>query len=194
MTFLRGKQRPVQAAFPARGLLTRGVNLAENPAALALANLVEIEPVGRRKLPGSPPGFLAFDAYCRIVRELAPPLEVHLHGAADPLLHPRLFDMVAYAVARGLDVSVTTRLAALAPSRAEACVESGLRRLRVLSAGTPTPLAARNLTRLEEAKHKLKSVLPEIEVVRDVAPAGTPSMRYAFSGVPVIDAPAAVAK
>lgn len=172
----------LQAAFPARGLLPGGVNLAETPAALALARVVEIEPVGRRKLAGSPPAFMAYDAWCRIVSGLQPPAGIHVHGEADPLLHPRLFDMIAFAAQRGLDVTLTTRLATLAPSRAEACIESGVRRVRVLAHGEPSPLVARSVARLEEAKRRLQSVLPEVELARDPAPPAAPSLRYAFTG------------
>jgi hypothetical protein len=177
-------KRPVQAAFPACGLLARGVNLAETPAALAPGRVVEIEPVGRRKLAGSPPAFLAYDAWCRIVSGLQPPAEIHVHGEADPLLHPRLFDMIAFAAERGLEVTLTTRLATLAPSRAEACIGSGVRLVRVLTQGEPSPLAARSVARLEEAKRRLGKALPEVVFVLPGAPAIAPATKIPFGGAP----------
>lgn len=158
------------------------MNIAESPVALlALPAVVQIEPVGRRMLPGSPPALMAFDAFCRIVAGLRPPAGIHLHGTADPLLHPRLFDMVAHAVARGFEVSVTTRLPMLAPSRAEECVRSGLARLRVVSEERAVPFVERGLRRIEEAKRRLESGHPEVELVRQGAEVA-PCLSYAFSG------------
>lgn len=166
------------------------MKIAETPVALlALPPVVQIEPVGRRMLAGSPPALMAFDAYCRIVAGLRPPTGIHLHGCADPLLHPRLFDMVAHAVARGFEVSVTTRLPMLAPSRAEECVRSGLDRLRVLSEERAVPFVERGLRRLEEAKRRLQSGYPEVELVREGVEVA-PRLTYAFSGLAQSAAPA----
>ena len=120
---------------------------------------MQIEPVGRRTL--APPPVMSFDAYCRLIDSLRPPLELHLQGDEEPLLHPRFFDMVAYAVQRGLDVATTTRLPRMSARRAEECVQSGLKRMHVAAGGEPV-LVRRGLLRLEEAKRKLGSRLPEV--------------------------------
>ena len=172
------------------------MNLAETPAAdLRISNVVQIEPVGRRLLaPRSsplahrtgvravtPPAFMAFDRFCRLVEALVPPLELHLGGEDEPLLHPRFFDMVAYAAAKGLEVSATTALPGLTADRAEECVDSGLKRLHVVLAGRPTPLQERSLRRLEEAKRRLGSRSPEL-LLSDKRWAPTASERYGFHG------------
>ena len=139
---------------------------------------LHVEPVGRTKLSpqvppplqragvrvASSPAFMRFDAFCRLVDKLAPPLELHLRGE-EPLLHPRFLDMVAYAAQRGIAVEATTRLPAFTARRAEACVKSGLRRLNVALGPQPSGLAQRGLQRLEEAKRRLNSDLPEIVMV-----------------------------
>ena len=189
----------MQAAFRARSLLAgRKVNLAETPAeTLRLSNVVQVEPVGRRLLAASPspaaqrsgarlvtpPAFMTVDGFCRLVDSLAAPLELHLHGEEEPLQHPRFFDMVAYAAARGLEVTATTRLPGLSASRAEACVRSGLRRLNVLLDGTPSPLQERSLRRLDEAKRKLGAASPEV-VLGGAVPAVAAAARFGFSGKP----------
>jgi MoaA/NifB/PqqE/SkfB family radical SAM enzyme len=137
------------------------VNLAETPAgALELASVVQVAPVGPRPLMA--PALMSFDRFCRFVDSLAAPRELHLNGEEDPLQHPRFFDMVAHATAKGLEVTAATRLPGLSASRAEACVQSGLLRLHVRLDGKPTPLQERSLRRLEEAKRKLGSTTPQV--------------------------------
>jgi hypothetical protein len=156
------------------------VNLAEVPAAtLPVATVVQIEPVGRRRMAA--PALMSFGAFCTLVGALRPPVALHLHGEGEPLLHPRFFDMVAFAAARGLEVSATTGMPALSARRAEECVQSGLARLHVLLGPDPTALARRGLARLEEAKRRLGSARPQV-ILADAAPVLSPAARIAFSG------------
>lgn len=172
------------------------VNLAEVPAAtLPVATVVQIEPVGRRRLAGhaspvlqragvraeAPPALMAFGAFCTLVGALRPPVALHLQGEGEPLLHPRFFDMVAFAAGRGLDVSATTRMPGISARRAEECVQSGLARLHVLLGANPSTLARRGMARLEEAKQRLGSARPEV-ILADAPPALSPAARIAFSG------------
>jgi hypothetical protein len=181
------------------------MDLAATPPELAVPQVVQVEPVGRRKLatrgPGVPPAFMTFDAFCRLVGKLCPPLALHLSGDQEPLLHPRFFDMVAVAAARGLDVSATTRLPGLTANRAEECVQSGLHRLHVVLGGEPSALLLRSLRRLAEAKRRLQSATPGIVLVSanpgerlrvladelgalvvPAVPDAAPAARVAFSG------------
>jgi MoaA/NifB/PqqE/SkfB family radical SAM enzyme len=119
---------------------------------IELPRCVQIEPVGRRPLSprltavsmrvdgmrNGPPGFLPFDAFCRLLEEL-PGLEaLRLQGDGEALAHPRFFDMVRHAARRGIQVSTTTRLQVFNRRRAEECVRSGLHTLHVAldAAGT----------------------------------------------------------
>jgi MoaA/NifB/PqqE/SkfB family radical SAM enzyme len=121
-------------------------------ASIDLPRRVQIEPVGRRLLPrrlsaismrvdglrGGPPGFLSVDAFAKLLAQL-PGLEaLRLQGDGEPLAHPRFFDMVSHAAARGVAVSTTTRLQVFNRRLAEDCVKSGLRTLHVAldAAGT----------------------------------------------------------
>src|SRR5947209_4819519 len=70
--------------------------------------------------------FMAWDAYARVVDQLPELTELHLQGLGEPLLHPRFFDMVEYAVARGVTVSVNTNLTLLTPAKAERAATCGL--------------------------------------------------------------------
>jgi radical SAM protein with 4Fe4S-binding SPASM domain len=70
--------------------------------------------------------FMGWDAYVRVVDQLPQLSELHLQGLGEPLLHPRFFEMVEYAVARGVDVSVNTNLTLLTPAKAERAATCGL--------------------------------------------------------------------
>ena len=155
-----------------------------------LPRCVQIEPVGRRSLPprhspvslrvdglrNGPPAFLSFDAFCRLVEQFPRLEELRLHGAGEPLAHPRFFDMVRYASARGVRVSTASRLQAFSRRRAEECVKSGLVRLEIPldAAGTREydfsrrgarhERMLRHLRFLTEARRAAGSALPSLAV------------------------------
>jgi MoaA/NifB/PqqE/SkfB family radical SAM enzyme len=162
------------------------MNLVETPE-LALPEFVQIEPVGeagiacrlspasswqyarRDSPPARPPALMSLQAFCRLVDQFPGLQELQLQGAAEPLLHPRLFDMVRYAAARGVEVSVHSALTGLSERRAEECVASGLRRLHVSlgPAGPRRQSVLRSLRRLIEAKKAAGSRLPSIHLVHE---------------------------
>jgi radical SAM protein with 4Fe4S-binding SPASM domain len=75
--------------------------------------------------------YMAWDAFTRVVDQLPALAELHLQGLGEPLLHPRFFDMVEYAVARGVAVSVNTNLTLLTPAKAERAATCGLEAIYV---------------------------------------------------------------
>jgi radical SAM protein with 4Fe4S-binding SPASM domain len=54
-----------------------------------------------------------------------------LHGIGEPLLHPRIFDMVEEATHRGIQVRFTTNATRLDPAKSERLIASNLHRLIV---------------------------------------------------------------
>jgi MoaA/NifB/PqqE/SkfB family radical SAM enzyme len=154
---------------------------------LNLPEFVQIEPVGQCNLAckmcpvvfreEKPPAFMSYDAFCRLIDQFPALKELHLQGLGEPLLHPRFFDMVRYAVQRGIDVSTNTNLTALSERRAEECVKSGLARLHVsldaaearayeyIRVGASFSKVLRNLGWLNQAKERLHAALPEIRLV-----------------------------
>jgi radical SAM protein with 4Fe4S-binding SPASM domain len=95
--------------------------------------------------------------------------ELQLQGAEEPLLHPRLFDMVRYAASRGVEVSLHTSLPGLTARRAEECVASGLRRLHVAlgPAGPGRKPVLRSLRLLIAAKKNAASRWPTVHLVHE---------------------------
>lgn len=106
---------------------------------------LQIEPVGQCNLrcqmcaiqfrqdgpPYGPLAFMDFDAFVDLIDRYPGLRELHLQGLGEPMMHPRFFDMVTYAVDRGIRVSTVTNLTLLNERRADACVSSGLDRLHV---------------------------------------------------------------
>jgi radical SAM protein with 4Fe4S-binding SPASM domain len=118
----------------------------------ALPRFVQIEPVGQCNLrcqmcaiqfrkdgpPHGPLAFLPFDDFCRLVQQFGPIDELQLQGLGEPTMHPRFFDMVAWASARGIRVSTNSNLTLWSERRARQCIASGLAALQVsLDAATP---------------------------------------------------------
>src|SRR5581483_9244020 len=103
----------------------------------------QLEPVGQCNLrcrmcpiqfrrdgpPYGPPAFMAFEAFTRLLDEFPAVRELQLQGLGEPMMHPRFFDMVEHASARGIRVGTNTNLTLLNSARAERCVSSGLAEL-----------------------------------------------------------------
>src|ERR671925_2026807 len=100
---------------------------------MQLPDYIQIEPVGQCNLrcqmcsiqfrkdgpPYGPPAFMAFETFISIVDQFVDLQELHLQGLGEPMMHPRFFDMVAYAAGRGIQVSTNSNLTLLNDRRAE---------------------------------------------------------------------------
>src|ERR1700730_634661 len=112
---------------------------------LKLPTNVQIEPVGQCNLrcqmcsiqfrkdgpPYGPPAFMKFEVFTDIIDQFVTMEELHLQGLGEPMMHPRFFDMVEYAVKRGIQVSTNSNLTLVNDRRAERCVTSGLDSLQI---------------------------------------------------------------
>jgi radical SAM protein with 4Fe4S-binding SPASM domain len=167
---------------PLDGTLAPAVSRPHTPP---LPRFVQIEPVGQCNLrcqmcaiqfrkdgpPHGPLAFLPFDDFTRLVEGFGDIDELQLQGLGEPTMHPRFFDMVAWASARGIRVSTNSNLTLWSERRARQCVESGLATLHVsLDAATPElyerirrgahfAKVIRNLRRVMAARRALQSPL-----------------------------------
>lgn len=158
---------------------------------MELPTYVQIEPVGQCNLrcqmcpiqfrqdgpPHGPPAFMAYETFTRLVDQFPGLRKLQLQGLGEPMMHPRFFDMVAYAAERGIEVSTNSNLTLLNAQRAERCVTSGLAWLHVsIDSATPETYArirarARlervlaNLAALQDAKRRLNSARPRLRLV-----------------------------
>jgi radical SAM protein with 4Fe4S-binding SPASM domain len=120
---------------------------------------------------------MAFDAFARIVDQFVGLEVLHLQGLGEPMMHPRFFDMVAYAAARGIRVTTNSNLTLLNARRAELCVTSGLDWLHVSIDGATAQTyerirvrahferVMRNLDLLLNARERLGSARPHVRMV-----------------------------
>ena len=77
-----------------------------------------------------PKGYMDLDLYRRIVEEVAPQAPaIVLHSWGEPLMHPRLFDMIRYARERDLWVETSTNVTLLTAERARRAIDAGLSQL-----------------------------------------------------------------
>ncbi len=120
---------------------------------------------------------MQFELYQRLVDQFTNMETLHLQGLGEPMLHPRFFDMVEYAVAKRVRVTTNTNLTLLNDKRAQRCVTSGLDTLHFSIDGTRAETYENirvnahfdkvigNLERLAAAKEHLQSSLPHLHMV-----------------------------
>lgn len=158
---------------------------------MQLPTYVQIEPVGQCNLrcqmcpiqfrqdgpPNGPPAFMAFEDFTTLIDQFDGLSELHLQGLGEPMMHPRFFDMIEYAVARDIRVTTNTNLTLLTAERAERCVTSGLSAIHVSIDGTTAetyerirvrahfPRVIRNLERLVAIRGRRSSERPAIQLV-----------------------------
>jgi MoaA/NifB/PqqE/SkfB family radical SAM enzyme len=152
---------------------------------------LQIEPVGQCNLrcpmcpilfrqdgpPFGPLAIVDYDSFVTLLDQLPGVPELHLQGLGEPLMHPRLFDMVREAAGRGIRVTTNTNLTLLNPRRAALCIASGLHTLNVSIDGatreTYEAIRVRgrwdgllnNLESFRTARSRLRSPLPHLRLV-----------------------------
>jgi MoaA/NifB/PqqE/SkfB family radical SAM enzyme len=168
-----------------------GSDVLKSTPRIPTPTYVQIEPVGTcnlqckmcpiqfredKPLLGSSK-LMKFELYKRIVDQFENIQTLHLQGLGEPMLHPRFFDMVAYAAAKGVRVTTNTNLTMMNPKRAELSVTSGLETLHFSIDGTNADtyetirINARfdkvlaNLENLVQAKKRLNSPFPRLHMV-----------------------------
>jgi radical SAM protein with 4Fe4S-binding SPASM domain len=121
--------------------------------------------------------FMEFEKFTSLIEQFVDVRELHMQGLGEPMMHPRFFDMVSYAVSKGIRVSTNSNLTLLNERRAERCVTSGLHSLHVSIDGACAETYERirvrahfervvsNLERLLATRQRLGSAYPSIELV-----------------------------
>jgi len=74
-----------------------------------------------------PKGYMEYDLFTRIVDEMAPHVQTTtLHIWGEPLLHPRIFDMIAYCRSHRLHSEISTNATLLDEAASRAILDAGL--------------------------------------------------------------------
>ena len=82
-------------------------------------------------------GYLDWDLFRQIVDEMAPHVSMTtLHIWGEPLLHPRIVDMIAYCREHGLDAEISTNAVLLTPEMSQAILDAGLGAIYLCLDGT----------------------------------------------------------
>ncbi|HEX6540149.1 MAG TPA: radical SAM protein [Ktedonobacterales bacterium] len=156
-----------------------------------LPTYAQLEPVGQCNLrcqmcaiqfredgpPYGPPAFMAFERFVEMLDALPGLQELHLQGLGEPMMHPRFFEMVAYATAKGIRVTTNSNATLLNERRAVRCVTSGLDCLHVSLDGATAATYERirvrahfervtaNVERLLTARERLGATTPRLRLV-----------------------------
>ena len=156
-----------------------------------LPKFLQVEPVGQCNLrcrmcsiqfrpdgpPNGPLAFMDFDVFTQLIDQFPGLEELQLQGLGEPMMHPRFFEMVEYAVGRGVRVGANTNATYLNASRAERCVSSGLGDLHISIDGATAETYERirvrahfdrviaNVDRLTATRRSLGSDSPRVRMV-----------------------------
>src|SRR5947209_6301489 len=167
------------------------MNLPLVETRLPLPRFLQVEPVGQCNLrcrmcpiqfrkdgpPYGPPAFMDFDTFTRLIDQFSDLEELQLQGLGEPMMHPRLFDMIAYAAGKGVRVSTNSNMTLLNPARAERCITSGLHELHVSIDGATAATYERirvrakfdrvvgNVRLLLDTRRRLGSETPHVRMV-----------------------------
>lgn len=80
-----------------------------------------------RKNMKRPIGFMEMSLYQKIIDEISSYMElVYLHGLGEPLFHPQIFEMIAYAKNKGLNIGLSTNATLLTKEKTQKLILSGL--------------------------------------------------------------------
>ena len=164
---------------------------AETRELVDLPTYAQFEPVGQCNLrcqmcsiqfrqdgpPYGPPAFMRFELFTSLLDQMPALRELHLQGLGEPMMHPRYFDMVAYAVGKGIRVTTNSNLTLLNARRAERCVASGLHTISISLDGATAETYERirvrahfdrvmtNVQRLLDERDRQQSVTPHLRLV-----------------------------
>ncbi|MFB3908365.1 MAG: radical SAM protein [Candidatus Eisenbacteria bacterium] len=156
-----------------------------------LPSYVQIEPVGQCNLrctmcpiqfrtdgpPHGPAALLPFESFTRIIDGFPALSHLHLQGLGEPLIHPRFFDMVAYASGKKIEVTTNTNMTLLSDRMAALCVSSGLSGLHVsidgatsttyerIRTGAHFAQVVRNVERFLAARRSSGGATPYLRVI-----------------------------
>ncbi len=158
---------------------------------IPLPPYLQIEPVGQCNLrcqmcpiqyredgpPHGPLAFMEFETFVRILEEFKGLRDLHLQGLGEPMMHPRFFDMVSFAVGRGIRVTTNTNATLITEKRAGLCVTSGLDSLHASLDGARAETFERirvrasfakvigNLERFRNVRDRMGSDRPHLQIV-----------------------------
>jgi MoaA/NifB/PqqE/SkfB family radical SAM enzyme len=122
---------------------------------------------------GARPGVMSYPTFARLVDDFARlgTRQIDLVGRGEPLLNPRVIDMVGYARQRGLLVTMISNGSHLSAEMAAALVDRGLDRFRLsLDAGTADTYARIHVSETPASYAAIKANLRGLAAARKKTP------------------------
>jgi len=142
----------------------------------------------RTKALGRGGQHMPVELFARVMRELDFVSDLHLQGFGEPLMHPRLAELIRIADPRRRFVATNTNATVLGPRQAEMLVASGLHEVKV-SLDSPEPAtyaeirppaslasALRGLRLLREARQRAGSARPRVVIAAVCQPSNLPHL------------------
>ncbi len=109
-------------------------------------------------------GFMDWDLFRQIVDEMAPHVSTTtLHIWGEPLLHPRIVEMIAYCRQRRLHAEISTNAVLLTPEMSRAILEAGLGAIYLCLDGT-TPETYEQVRREASFQQTRENILKFLEL------------------------------
>jgi hypothetical protein len=139
-----------------------------------------------RHRSSKPVGYMSFDLFCHVVDQLASRTidQLTLHQLGEPLLHPRIAEMVAYAKGRGLcRVRFATNGTLLTQDLSQHLIEAGLDSITVSMDSSTAPRYCPSLQGDECIAHLDDSIRRLIHL-RDRHSLGTPEVHMQIIRMP----------
>jgi len=111
-------------------------------------------------------GFIDYDLFRQIVDEMAPHVKATtLHIWGEPLLHPRIVEMIAYCRERGLHAEISTNATLLTPEISKEILEAGLGTIYLCLDGTK-PETYEKIRRSADFEQTKANILKFVELRR----------------------------
>lgn len=105
-----------------------------------------------------PFGDMPFDDYLKILNQIPTITNMQLNGLGEPLLHPRIFDMLKEANRRGIKTSINSNVALIdSIEKAKRLVDSGLDLLKV-SMDTADPKVYQNIRQSDTFNQVIEAI------------------------------------
>ena len=109
-------------------------------------------------------GYMDWDLFRQVVDEMASHVSMTtLHIWGEPLLHPRITDMIAYCAQRGLHAEMSTNATLLTPEKSQAILEAGLGTIYLCLDGT-TPQTYEKVRREASFGQTRENILKFLEM------------------------------
>jgi radical SAM protein with 4Fe4S-binding SPASM domain len=133
-----------------------------------------------RKNMKRPIGDMDMETFKKIIDEVRTHTElIWLHLAGEPLLHPKLFEMIAYGKKKGVQLGMSTNAIKLTEDMSKGIIDSGLD-LFIISFDGATKETYEKIRRLSNFDQTLKNIQRFLELKKQARKAPTTQIQFIY--------------